>query len=112
MQLQEGDWVRTDTGREGKIVVISADGVRAYVERGQTSILGVRLISFPIATLQKIDPPKPGRQILAPQYHSRLNPTLRYAVAVPSWVELIIFVVVTALVIVLIWHFPKMRRRK
>jgi len=33
-------------------------------------------------------------------------------VAVPSWVELVIFVVVTALVIVLIWHFPKMRRRK
>ena len=58
--LKEGDWVRTDKGREGKVVVMSAYGVRAYVERGQTSILGVRLFSFPVATLQKIDPPKPG----------------------------------------------------
>ena len=58
--LKEGDWVRTDKGREGKVVVMSADCVRAYVERGQTSILGVRLFSFPVATLQKIDPPKPG----------------------------------------------------
>ena len=27
--------------------------------------------------------------------------------AVSSWIELVIFVVVTALVIVFIWHFPK-----
>jgi hypothetical protein len=47
-------------GREGNVVVMSADGVRAYVERGQTSILDVQLFSFPVATLQKIDPPKPG----------------------------------------------------
>ena len=33
--LKEGDWVRTDKGREGKVVVMSADGVRAYVERGR-----------------------------------------------------------------------------
>jgi hypothetical protein len=58
--LKEGDWVRTEMGQDGKLVVMSADGVRAYVERGQTSILGVRLFSFPVATLQKIDPPKPG----------------------------------------------------
>lgn len=57
--LKEGDWVRTDMGQEGKVVAMSADGVRAYVERGQTSIVGVRLVSFPIATLQKIDPPHP-----------------------------------------------------
>ena len=58
--LKEGDLVRTDMGWEGKVVVMSADGVRAYVERGQTSILGVRLVSFPVATLQKIVPPNPG----------------------------------------------------
>jgi hypothetical protein len=58
--LKEGDWVRTSTVREGKVVVMSADGVRAYVERGQTSILGVRLVSIPVETLQKIDPPNPG----------------------------------------------------
>ena len=60
--LKEGDWVQTDSGQEGRIVVMSADGVRAYVERGQTSILGVRLFSFPVATLQKIDPPKLGNK--------------------------------------------------
>jgi hypothetical protein len=60
--LKEGDWVRMGKGREGKVVVMSADGVRAYVERGQTSILGVQLFSFPVATLQKIDPPKPGNK--------------------------------------------------
>ena len=60
--LKEGDWVRTDKGRKGKVVVMSADGVRAYVERGQTSILGVQLFGFPVATLQKIDPPKPGEK--------------------------------------------------
>ena len=58
--LKEGDWVRTGMGQEGKVVVMSADGGRAYVERGQTSILGVQLFGFPVATLQKIDPPKPG----------------------------------------------------
>ena len=58
--LKEGDWVRTDMCREGKVIVMSADGVRAYVERDQTSILGVRLISFLVATLQKIDPPNLG----------------------------------------------------
>ena len=58
--LKEGDWVRTDKGEEGKVVVMSADGGRAYVERGQTSILGVQLFSFPVATLQQIDPPMPG----------------------------------------------------
>ena len=60
--LKEGDWVRTDMGQEGKVVVMSADGLRAYVERGQTSILGVRLFSFPVSNLQKIDPPKPGEK--------------------------------------------------
>ena len=57
---KEGDWVRMGNDREGKVVVMSADGVRAYVERGHTSILEVQLFSFPVATLQKIDPPKPG----------------------------------------------------
>jgi hypothetical protein len=58
--LKEGDWVRMGNDREGKVVVMSADGVRAYVERGHTSILDVQLFSCPVATLQKIDPPKPG----------------------------------------------------
>ena len=31
--------------------------------------------------------------------------------AIQTWVELIIFVVVAALAIVLIWHYPKIRRR-
>jgi hypothetical protein len=31
--------------------------------------------------------------------------------AIPAWVELVIFVVIAALVIVFIWHFPKIRRR-
>jgi hypothetical protein len=34
------------------------------------------------------------------------------AVAVPSWSELVIVAVVAAIVILLIWHFPKMRGRK
>ncbi|HEY3394940.1 MAG TPA: hypothetical protein VGK58_19705 [Lacipirellulaceae bacterium] len=50
--LKEGDGVRMGKGREGKVVVMSADGVRAYVERGQTSILDVQLFSFPVAALQ------------------------------------------------------------
>ena len=60
--IKEGDWVRTGMGQEGKVVVMSADGVRAYVERGQTSILGVRLVSFPVASLQKMDRPNPGNK--------------------------------------------------
>src|SRR4051812_30751524 len=36
----------------------------------------------------------------------------RYAVIVPSWTEVVIFVVIAALLILLIWHFPKMHRRK
>jgi hypothetical protein len=36
--LKEGDWARTDMGREGTVVVMSADGMRAYIERDQTSI--------------------------------------------------------------------------
>jgi hypothetical protein len=54
--LKEGDWARTDMGREGTVVVMSADGMRAYIERDQTSILDVRLSDFPLP-LQKIDPP-------------------------------------------------------
>jgi membrane protein implicated in regulation of membrane protease activity len=36
---------------------------------------------------------------------------IRHAMVIPTWVELVIFVVVTALAIVLIWHFPKIRRK-
>mgnify|MGYP003548113102 CR=1 FL=1 len=42
----------------------------------------------------------------------RILTKMEVAVVVPSWTELVIFVVVAALVFVLIWHFQNKWRRK
>ena len=54
--LKNGDWVRTDKGEVGKVVLISERDQRAYVDQVQHRI-GAALISFPVASLTKIDPP-------------------------------------------------------
>jgi hypothetical protein len=54
--LQVGDWVQSDTGAAGTIMVISDHGRRAYIEVAHGT-LGAGLISFPVARLHKMQPP-------------------------------------------------------
>jgi hypothetical protein len=56
--LQVGDWVRTHTGREGKIVLLWDNGKDAYVDATEAQ-WGAILTKFHLADLTKIDPPKP-----------------------------------------------------
>jgi hypothetical protein len=55
MTLEKGDWVRTDTGEEGKIDLVNR--VSAFVEipaKGKDA----PLVSYLISTLTKIAPPE------------------------------------------------------
>jgi hypothetical protein len=48
MLLQVGEWVRTDTGIEGKVVLISANRITAFVEiqsAGKENIIKNYLLS-------------------------------------------------------------------
>jgi hypothetical protein len=56
--LQVGDWVQSDTGAAGTIMVISDNGRRAYIEVAPGA-LGAGFVSFPVARLHKMDPPEP-----------------------------------------------------
>jgi hypothetical protein len=89
--------------REGKVAVMSADG--ASSERDQISILQCGLSAFPLPLCKRSI-----RQTWDKHYPTD-HSTLRCTVAVPSWLEMFIFVVVAALLIVLVWHFPKLRRK-
>jgi hypothetical protein len=62
--LQVGDWVQSDTGASGTIVVMSEGGRRAYIEVAHGT-LGAGLISFPVARLHKMEPPKPVEKQVA-----------------------------------------------
>ena len=55
--LQVGDWVQSDTGAAGTVMVMSDNGLRAYIEVGRGT-LGAGLVSFPVARLEKTEPPK------------------------------------------------------
>jgi hypothetical protein len=56
MSLQVGDWVRTDTGQEGKVVLVSESRLTAYVETrgddGESTI-----VNYLVSQLTKIAPP-------------------------------------------------------
>ena len=55
MELQKGDWVRTEKGELGKVVMISR--VTAFVEFNVVD-KGPMIISYLASQLTKIDPPK------------------------------------------------------
>jgi hypothetical protein len=53
MSLQIGDWVRTETGLEGEIVLVSR--LSAFIEVREEK--GTRTVSYLLSSLKKIDPP-------------------------------------------------------
>jgi hypothetical protein len=55
MTLKKGDWVRTDTGEEGKIVLVNR--VSAFVEIPAVGN-DAPLVSYLISRLTKIAPPE------------------------------------------------------
>jgi hypothetical protein len=55
MTLKKGDWVRTDTGEEGKIVLVNR--VSAFVEIPAEE-KDAPLVSYLISRLTKIAPPQ------------------------------------------------------
>src|SRR5258705_9125353 len=57
--LQVGDWVQSDTGAAGTIMVISDNGRRAFVEVAHGT-LGAGLVSFPVTRLHKAELPNPA----------------------------------------------------
>jgi hypothetical protein len=59
--LQVGDWVQSDTGAAGTIMVISDHGCRAYIEVAHGT-LGEGLVSFPVARLHKTERPNPAKK--------------------------------------------------
>ena len=58
MSLQIGDWVRTETGLEGKIVLVSR--LSAFIEVLEKT--GTRTVSYLLSSLKKIDPPEPANK--------------------------------------------------
>ena len=54
MELQKGDWVRTEKGDVGRIIIISR--LSAFVEFSTDN--GPRVVSYLISQLTKIDPPE------------------------------------------------------
>jgi hypothetical protein len=59
--LQIGDWVQSDTGAAGTIMVICDNGRRAYVEVAHGT-LGAGLVSFPVTRLHKAELPNPANK--------------------------------------------------
>ena|SRR5436190_1731939 len=59
--LQVGDWVQSDTGAAGTIMVISDKGRRAYIGVAPGT-LGAGLVSFPVARLHKTEPPDSAKK--------------------------------------------------
>ena len=56
MSFEVGDWVRTTTtGLEGRIVLISR--LSAFIEVREVE--GIRMVSYLLSSLEKIDPPRP-----------------------------------------------------
>ena len=57
--IQVGDWVRTDMGREGKVVRLCENGHVAYATFGHDEH-GPGLVMRETSLLAKIDPPSPS----------------------------------------------------
>ena len=58
MTLKKGDWVRTDTGEEGKVVLVNR--VSAFVEMPAEG-KDAPLVSYLISRLTKIAPPQTNK---------------------------------------------------
>jgi hypothetical protein len=54
MEIREGDWVRTDAGIDGTVVLISR--ASAFVDVGGAE--AATLVSYLLSELTKIDPPE------------------------------------------------------
>ena len=58
MQLQNGDWVRTEEGKEGKVVLVTRQTAFVEIREGNTT----KQYSYLLSQLKKIKPPaEPGK---------------------------------------------------
>ena len=58
MQLQNGDWVRTEEGKEGKVVLVSRQTAFVEIWEGNTT----KQYSYLLSQLTKIAPPQEENQ--------------------------------------------------
>ena len=58
MQLQNGDWVRTEEGKEGKVVLVSRQTAFVEIWEGNTR----KQYSYLLSQLTKIAPPQEENQ--------------------------------------------------
>jgi hypothetical protein len=55
MEVQVGDWARSETGEDGMVTLTKEDSAYVLVRSGER---GFHLKNFPMAELTKVDPPK------------------------------------------------------